>query len=72
LEANPDPPELYLVLEYMPHDLAGLLQKDPPDPEHKKDICVQILNALAFIHSKGYVHRDVKGTREPHRGSGRC
>uniref|UniRef100_A0A5B7ADH0 Protein kinase domain-containing protein n=1 Tax=Davidia involucrata TaxID=16924 RepID=A0A5B7ADH0_DAVIN len=55
---------LYLVFEYMEHDLAGLLA--PPkikftEPQIK---CYmqQLLHGLEHCHSRGVLHRDIKGS----------
>ncbi|EPS73453.1 hypothetical protein M569_01299, partial [Genlisea aurea] len=55
---------LYLVLEYMEHDLAGLSSH----PELKftepqvKCYMKQLLHGLDHCHSKGVLHRDIKGS----------
>jgi len=52
---------LFLVLEYISHDLTGLL-----DMAHKfteiqiKSITKQLLEVLEFMHLRNYVHRDLK------------
>jgi serine/threonine protein kinase len=55
-------PDGYLVLEYMPHELHYLLEKQSPLPAQKKDICQKILRGLQHIHDSGWVHRDIKGS----------
>ncbi|XP_057502998.1 probable serine/threonine-protein kinase At1g54610 [Actinidia eriantha] len=55
---------LYLVLEYMEHDLAGLAAS----PEIKfttaqvKCYMNQLLSGLEHCHSRGVLHRDIKGS----------
>ncbi|KAK9748643.1 hypothetical protein RND81_02G071600 [Saponaria officinalis] len=55
---------LYLVFEYMEHDLAGLLAT----PGHKfteaqiKCYMQQLLCGLEHCHSRGVLHRDIKGS----------
>ncbi|XP_078155279.1 protein IMPAIRED IN BABA-INDUCED STERILITY 1-like isoform X2 [Carex rostrata] len=54
---------LYLVFEYMEHDLAGLSS----DPDIKftesqvKCYMHQLLSGLEHCHSRGIIHRDIKG-----------
>ncbi|KAL9244194.1 hypothetical protein vseg_017996 [Gypsophila vaccaria] len=55
---------LYLVFEYMEHDLAGLLAT----PGHKfteaqiKCYMQQLLSGLEHCHGRGVLHRDIKGS----------
>ncbi|XP_019431399.1 PREDICTED: probable serine/threonine-protein kinase At1g54610 [Lupinus angustifolius] len=55
---------LYLVFEYMEHDLTGLSS----DPEIKfsepqvKCYMQQLLSGLDHCHSRGVLHRDIKGS----------
>ena len=52
---------LFLVLEYLPHDLTGLLDMGVPlSPSIQKSLMMQLLTTLTFIHENGYVHRDLK------------
>merc|ERR1711862_225346 len=52
---------LYIVLEYISHDLTGLM-----DMAYKfnaiqtKSIFHQLLNVLSYMHENKYVHRDIK------------
>ncbi|XP_047337497.1 probable serine/threonine-protein kinase At1g54610 [Impatiens glandulifera] len=55
---------LYLVFEYMEHDLAGLAAS--PDikftEEQVKCYMQQLLSGLEHCHSRGVLHRDIKGS----------
>jgi serine/threonine protein kinase len=53
---------VYVVLEYMQHDLAGLLLS--PDANltwaHKKCFMLQLLRGVEFMHRNHILHRDLK------------
>ncbi|XP_027369071.1 protein IMPAIRED IN BABA-INDUCED STERILITY 1-like [Abrus precatorius] len=55
---------IYLVFEYMEHDITGLLSR----PEIKfsepqiKCYMKQLLSGLEHCHSRGVMHRDIKGS----------
>ena len=52
---------LFLVLEYISHDLTGLLDMAFKFTEIQiKSIYKQLLDVLDFMHTRNYVHRDLK------------
>jgi hypothetical protein len=54
---------LFLVLEYVPHDLTGLLDIAYKFNEIEiKCIFKQLLDALAYMHNEKYIHRDIKSS----------
>jgi len=52
---------IFLVLDYMETDLAKLIQNKAVmlKEEHIKNIMLQILNGLAYLHSNFIMHRDL-------------
>ncbi|KAL5098743.1 hypothetical protein RYX36_003070 [Vicia faba] len=55
---------LYLVFEYMEHDLAGLAARPGIKFTEPQIKCYmkQLLSGLEHCHSKGVLHRDIKGS----------
>ncbi|XP_050215452.1 probable serine/threonine-protein kinase At1g09600 [Mercurialis annua] len=55
---------LYLVFEYMEHDLAGLAATPGIKFTESQIKCYmkQLLNGLEHCHSRGVLHRDIKGS----------
>lgn len=56
------PRSLYLVLEYMEHDLTGIASEPGVKFTEPQIKCYmhQLLSALEYCHSRGVLHRDVK------------
>lgn len=52
----------FLKLEYVEHDLAGLLHQSEFQllPEHIKSLAKQLCEGLFYIHSRFVLHRDLK------------
>mmetsp|Transcript_5922 Transcript_5922/g.10661 ORF Transcript_5922/g.10661 Transcript_5922/m.10661 type:complete len:324 (-) Transcript_5922:1815-2786(-) len=54
---------LFLVLEYISHDLTGLLDMANKFTEvQTKSIIKQLLEVLDFMHLRNFVHRDLKSS----------
>ena len=51
---------LYLVMEYAEEDLADILPQRALTPEETRDMLGPVLDALEYLHGKGFVHGDLK------------
>jgi TonB family protein len=51
---------LYVVLEYAEENLSQLLQHQPLTPQDARDMLEPVLDALAYVHGKGFVHGHIK------------
>src|SRR5580704_19166865 len=51
---------LYLVMEYAEEDLADILPQRALSPEETRDMLGPVLDALEYLHGKGFVHGDLK------------
>ena len=53
-----NPVSAYLILELLDYSIKAIAK--PVRPDLLKNISIQMINALEFIHDKGIVHRDIK------------
>jgi TonB family protein len=51
---------LYMVMEYAEEDLAQVLPHRPLTPEEAGAMLKPVLDALAYLHGKGFVHGHIK------------
>jgi serine/threonine protein kinase len=61
IDASGDGPQPYLVMEYVPgQTLADRITGSPLSVAQTSMLAAQLATALAYIHRRGIVHRDVK------------
>src|SRR6202007_2339136 len=51
---------IYVITEYAEEDLAQILPDRPLRPDEVREILPQILDALQYLHSHGFVHARLK------------
>jgi len=53
-------PFVYLVMEYAEEDLSQILPERPLTPDEVADLLPPVLDALSYLHGKGFVHGRIK------------
>src|SRR5579863_8104879 len=53
-------PVLYVVMEFADENLASVIAKRPIAAEEARDIVGPLVEALGYIHGKGFVHGHIK------------
>ncbi|MGO9084445.1 MAG: serine/threonine-protein kinase [Candidatus Sulfotelmatobacter sp.] len=53
-------PLLYVAMEYAEEDLAEILPQRPLTPAEVAELIPPVLDALSYLHQKGFVHGDIR------------
>jgi TonB family protein len=53
-------PLLYVVMEYAEEDLLQILPQRPLTPDEAREMLCPLLDALSYLHEKGFVHGHLK------------
>jgi serine/threonine protein kinase len=51
---------LYVVMEYAEENLSGVIARRPLAPDEARAILGPVVDALAYVHAKGFVHCRIK------------
>jgi TonB family protein len=51
---------LYVVMEYAEEDLSQILPQRPLTPDEAREMLCPLLDALSYLHEKGFVHGHLK------------
>ncbi|ORX67813.1 Pkinase-domain-containing protein [Linderina pennispora] len=54
--------EIRLLRQLRHENITQVLDVWLPEPAHKKSLMLQLLDGLAFMHERGILHRDIKGS----------
>ena len=53
-------PHIYVVMEYADEDLSQILPARPLTPNETEEMLRAVIDGLAFLHEKGFVHSQLK------------